>query len=133
MNKIHIVTAPDQLFNDSLEILLLYPSKTLQNELQQKFLTHFEDDINIYLYDKDRYDADEIDWVLRVFKSVDVVVVDVDNTAPFFRDLLAYIIGKSKTYWLTNAEKSVYNHISKQQIYSLDFLVNIGEQSAKTR
>lgn len=133
MNKIHIVTAPDQLFNDSLEILLLYPSKTLQNELQQKFLTHFEDDTNIYLYDKDRYDADEIDWVLRVFKSVDVVVVDVDNTAPFFRDLLAYMIGRSKTYWLTNAEKSVYNHISKQQIYNLDFLVNIGEQSAKTR
>lgn len=133
MHKINIVTAPDQLFNDSFEILLLYPSKTLQNELQQKFLTHFEDDTNIYLYDKDRYDADEIDWVLQVFKSVDAVIVDVDNTAPFFREMLAYMIGKNKTYWLTNAEKSVYNHISKQRVYNLDFLVNIGEQSAKTR
>lgn len=133
MHKINIVTAPDQLFNDSFEILLLYPSKTLQNELQQKFLTHFEDDTNIYLYDKDRYDADEIDWVLQVFKSVDAAIVDVDNTAPFFREMLAYMIGKNKTYWLTNAEKSVYNHISKQRVYNLDFLVNIGEQSAKTR
>lgn len=133
MNKINIVTAPDQLFNDSFEILLLYPSKDLQNELQNKFLTHFEDDTNIYLYDRDRYDGDEIEWVLKVFKSVDVVIADVDNTAHFFRDLLSYVIGKSKTYWLTNAEKSVYNHISKQRVYNLDFLVNIGEQSAQTR
>lgn len=133
MNKINIVTAPDQLFNDSFEILLLYPSTALQNELQKKFLTHFEDDTNIYLYDKDRYDADEIDWVLGVFKSVDVVIADIDNTAPFFRDLMAYMIAKNKTYWLTNSEKSVYNHISKQQIYNLDFLMAIGEHSAQTR
>lgn len=133
MNKINIVTAPDQLFNDSFEMLLLYPNTTLQNELQQKFLTHFEDDTNIYLYDKDRYDAEEIDWVLRIFKSVDVVIADIDNTAPFFRDLMAYMIGKNKTYWLTNSEKSVYNHISKQQIYNLDFLMAIGEHSAQTR
>jgi len=133
LNKINIVTAPDQLYNDSFEILLLYPSKDLQNELQNKFLTHFEGDVNIYLYNRDRYDESEMEWVLRIFKSVDLVIVDVDNTAHFFRDLLAYMIGKSKTYWLTNAEKSVYNHISKQHIYNLDFLVNIGEHSVQTR
>jgi hypothetical protein len=132
LNKINIVTAPDQLFNDSFEILLLYPNKTLQNELQQKFLAQVDYDVNIYLYDKDRYDADELDWAMQIFKSVNVVIVDVDNTSSFFRDVLAYMIGKNKTYWLTNAEKSVYNHISKQRVYNLDFLVNIGEQSAQT-
>ena len=68
MNKINIVTAPDQLFNDSFEILLLYPNKTLQNELQQKFLAQVDYDVNIYLYDKDRYDADELDWAMQIFK-----------------------------------------------------------------
>lgn len=121
------------MFNDSYEMLLLYPSKNLQKELQDKFLTHFDDDSNIYLYDKERYVKEEIDWLLKIFKSVDVVIVDVDNTSHWFRDLLSYMIAKNKTYWLTNAEQSVYNHISKNKIYNLDFLLKIGEQSGETR
>lgn len=129
MNKINLVTYPDHLFNDSYEVLLLYPSKDLQKELQEKFLTHFEDDSNLYLYDKDRYAKEEIDWVLKVFKSVDIVIIDIDNTAPFFRDMLSYFIAKNKTYWLTNAQESVYNHINKNKVYNLDFLLNIGGKS----
>ena len=127
MNKINLVTYPDQLFNDSYEILLLYPSKDLQKELQDKFLSHFEDDTNIYLYDKDRYNKEELDWVLKVFKSVDLVIVDIDNTSHFFRDLLSYFVAKNKTYWLTNAHETVYNHISKNKVYNLDFLLQTGE------
>ena len=127
LNKINLVTYPDQLFNDSYEILLLYPTKNLQNELQNKFLTHFEDDSNIYLYDKNQYAKEEIDWVLKVFKSVDLVIIDVDNVAPFFRDILSYFIAKNKTYWLTNSQDSVYNNLSNNRIYNLDFLLKLGE------
>ena len=133
MNKINIITAPDQLFNDSFEILLLYPSKELLAEMQQKFLANYDYDANIYIYNDDKFTPEHLDWVLRIFKSVDVAIADIDNTVHFFRDILAYMIGKNKTYWLTNAEKSVYNHISKQRVYNLDFLTEIGEQSAQTR
>ena len=114
-------------------MLLIYPSTDLLKELQSKFLTDFDDDSNIYLYDKQVYSKDEIDWVLKVFKSVDVVIVDVDNCAPYFRDLLSFMIGKNKTYWLTNAESSVYNHISSNRIYNLDFLQKVGDTSGKTQ
>lgn len=132
MNTINIVTYPDQLFNDSYEILLLYPSKDLQNELQEKFLTHFEDDSNVYLYDKRHYNKDEVDWILKIFKSVDIVIADVDNCSHWFRDLLSYMIAKNKTYWLTNSQESVYNHISKGKIYNLDFLLETGDKCGKT-
>lgn len=125
------MTYPDQLFNDSYEILLLYPSKELQKEMQDKFLTHFPDDCNIYLYDKERYIKEEIEWVLKIFKSVDIVIIDIDNISHWFRDLLSYMIGKNKTYWLTNSQETVYNHISKNRIYNLDFLLTTGEQSGE--
>jgi hypothetical protein len=112
-------------------MLLLYPSKDLLNELQDKFLTHFEDDSNIYLYDKEVYSKEELDWVLKVFKSVDIVIADVDNTQPFFKDILSYIIAKNKTYWLTNSQESVYNHISKNKVYNLDFLSKTGGHSGE--
>jgi hypothetical protein len=131
LNKINIVTSPDQLFNDSYEILLLYPSNTLLNELQNKFLTHFDDDSNIYLYDKENYNKEEVDWVLRVFKSVDVVIIDIDNAKMWFRDLISFMIAKNKTYWLTNGEDSVYNHISKNRVYNLDFLQKTGDSFEK--
>lgn len=131
MKKINIVTYPDQLYTDSYEILLLYPSQSVLSDLQNNFLAEYEEDANIYLYDKQEYVKEEMDWLLTTLKCVDVVIADVDNTAPFFREMLSFIISKNKTYWLTNAEKPVYNHISKCRIYNLDFLLSTGETSEK--
>lgn len=127
MNKINIITSPDQLFNNSFEILLIYPSANLKNELQDKFLEKYNGDVNVYVFDKEVYNKDEIVWLLKVFKSVDIALIDVDNTRSFFRDMLAYLIAKNKTYWLTNAVDSVYSILSSNQIYNLDFLINIPE------
>ena len=55
------------LFNDSIQLLLLYPSKTLQDELQDKFLANTDIDVNVYVYDKPVYTKEEVDWVLSVF------------------------------------------------------------------
>ena len=133
MNKINIVTYPDQLHNADYEILLVYPSQQVFRELQSTFLATYTEDANIYIYDKERYVKEEIDWLLTTMKGVDLVIVDVDNTFPFIRELLSYIISKNKTYWLTNAETSVYNHISNNRIYNLDFLLPTGELSEKTK
>ena len=115
------------LFNDSLQLLLIYPSKQLQDELQDKFLANTDVDVNLYLYDKPVYDKDEVNWLLSVFKQCDVAIVDVDNASPWGRDLSSYMIGKNKTYWLTNSQDSVYNSLSNNKVYNLEFLSNIGD------
>ena len=115
------------LFNDSLQLLLIYPSKQLQDELQDKFLATTGIDINLYVYDKPVNDKDEVNWLLSVFKQCDVAIVDVDNSSPWGRDLSSYMIGKNKTYWLTNSQDSVYNSLSNNRVYNLEFLSNIGD------
>jgi hypothetical protein len=120
------------LFNDSLQLLLVYPGKQLQDELQNKFLANSNVDINIYVYDKPVYDKKEIEWVLSVFKQSDVTIIDVDNTSSWARDLLSYMIAKNKTYWLTNSQDSVYNSLSNNKVYNLDFLSTIGDNNFET-
>ena len=127
MKKINIVTPPDLLFNDSLQLLLVYPSKSLQDELQDTFLAQSNNDVNVYVYDKPVYDKDEITWLLSVFKQCDVAIVDVDNASTWGRDLSSYMISKNKTYWLTNSQDSVYNSLSNNKVYNLDFLSKIGD------
>ena len=127
MQKINIVTPPDLLFNDSFQLLLLYPSKQIQDELQNKFLATVNMDINVYVYDKPVQTKEEIVWMLNVFKQCNTAIIDVDNTSPWARDLLSYMIAKNKTYWLTNSQDSVYNNLSNNKVYNLDFLSEIGE------
>ena len=127
MQKINIVTPPDLLFNDSFQLLLLYPSKQIQDELQNKFLATVNMDVNVYVYDKPIQTEEEIVWMLNVFKQCDTAIIDVDNTSPWARDLLSYMIAKNKTYWLTNSQDSVYNKLSNNKVYNLDFLSEIGE------
>ena len=127
MQKINIVTPPDLLFNDSFQLLLVYPSKQVQDELQNKFLATTNMDINVYVYDKPVQTNEEIKWLLNVFKQCDTAIIDVDNTSPWARDLLSYMIAKNKTYWLTNSQDSVYNNLSNNKVYDLDFLSKIGE------
>jgi hypothetical protein len=120
------------LFNDSLQILLVYPSKQIQDELQNKFLANTNADVNLYVYDKPIYTKDEIDWMLSVFKQCDTAIIDVDNTSPWARDILSYMIAKNKTYWLTNSQDSVYNSLSNNRVYNLDFLSTIGDDNVET-
>jgi hypothetical protein len=127
LQKINIVTPPDLLFNDSFQLLLVYPSKQVQDELQNKFLATANIDINVYVYDKPVQTNEEIKWLLNVFKQCDTAIIDVDNTSPWARDLLSYMIAKNKTYWLTNSQDSVYNNLSNNKVYDLDFLSKIGE------
>ena len=115
------------LFNDSLQLLLVYPSKQLQDELQNNFLSSADLDINLYVYDKPVQDKKELEWMLSVFKQCDIAIVDVDNASPWARDLASYMIAKNKTYWLTNSQESVYNSLSNNKVYNLDFLSNIGD------
>lgn len=127
MKKINIITPPDMLFNDSLQLLLLYPSKQIQDDIQNTFLSDVNFDVNVYFYDKPVYTKKELEWLLTVFKMCDTAIVDVDNTSPWARDILGYMIAKSKTFWLTNSQDSVYNSLSNNRVYDLKFLSKIGD------
>ena len=126
MNKIKIITAPDILYNDSIQILLISPSKDLQKELQDKYLATSDDDVNVYYFNDNEFDKENLKWLLSVFKMSDITIIDIDNSPSYLKDILGYMIGKNKTYWLTNAQEVVYNLISDNRIYTLDFLSTIG-------
>jgi hypothetical protein len=132
LNKINIITPPDFLFNDSFQLLLVYPSKQIQDEIQKRFLGNTTQDVNLYYYDKPVYDRTDLDWLIKVFNLCNTAIIDVDNTAPWVRDLLSYMIAKPKTYWLTNSQDSVYNILSNNRVYDLNFLSNTGEENVET-
>ena len=120
------------LFNDSYQLLVIYPSKQLQDDLQNNFLANIDTDVNVYLYDKPVHTKHEVEWLLNVFKQCDTAIVDVDNTSPWARDLLSYMIAKNKTYWLTNSQDSIYNSLSNNKVYNLNFLSKIGDNNFET-
>ena len=121
MKNINIITPPDKLFNDAVQVLLVYPTTDLQNAIQDK-LIDIEDDINIYVYDKENYSTEYFDWLLTIFKMSDITIIDVDNVQSHARDLLSYMIAKQKTFWLTKGENRVYNKLSNNKIKDFEFL-----------
>ena len=127
MSKINIVTPPDLLFNDSLQLLLVHPSEQLQNDLQDTFLAKTNADVNLYVYNKSVKVTEEVEWLLSIFKQCDVAILDIDNSTAWVRDLASYMIAKNKTYWLTNGHDSVYNSLSNNRVYNLEFLSIIGD------
>lgn len=120
--KINIITAPDKIFSDCTSILLVHPSKEMLDNLQATFLSATEESINIYHYDKNVYSPEDMDWLLSVFHYSNICILNLDNMDPTTRMLAGYFIAKPKTYWLTNGDQPVYNHISNSRVYNLDFL-----------
>lgn len=120
MTKVNLITSPDRIFNDTEKVLLIHPKSDLQTEFQKKVLETIEDDLDLYIFDISKPAPSEIDWLLVSTEMADHIIVDVDNCDPQTRMLLGYILAKSKTYWLTNSENSVYTHINKNRIYNLD-------------
>lgn len=126
MTKFKIITPPDFLYQDCINLLLINPSKDLLQNLQNEILSNFVQDMNIYLYEKTAYAKEDVDWLLKAFSHCDIVIVDIDNCSIDNKLLLSYFIAKTKTYWLTNAVDSIYNHLSSNRIFNLSFLNNLG-------
>ena len=101
-------------------MLLIHPNTELKSEFQKTILEHIDSDLDLYIFDVTKPTADDIDWLLVATSMVDKIIIDVDNCDSKTRMLAGYIIAKSITYWLTNDDQPVYNHISKNRIYNLD-------------
>lgn len=122
MSKINIITYPDVLHNNALNIVLIYPQKHILDNLQSQFLKDYDNDVNLYLFDRLEQQTDEINWVLTATKAADYTIIDTDNTVDFFRPMLSFIIARQNTYWFSKADDSIYKHLSSKQVYDLNFL-----------
>jgi len=120
--KINVITAPDYVYTEGVNMLLVYPSEHLLKTLQDNILSQVEVDVNVYVNNND----DNIEWLLNVYKIADVCIIDVDNVAPLIRDTIGYFLANTKTYWLTNGENIVYNKINKNRIMNIEDITNIG-------
>ena len=122
MKAINVITAPDIIRHRSYKILLLYPNTDIQTQLQEQ-IGDWDYPIDIYMYD-----GEALDWLLNVFEMCDVCVINFDDCDTLTRDLMSYLISFPKTYWLTKAENIVYNKLSLNRVYNLDFIQSlIGE------
>ena len=122
MTNINLITPPDKVYSDAISVLVVFPSKALQEQIQNEIFPNAKESINVYLYDKPQYTLADTDWLLSVFSLSQIVIIDVDQCPPYVKDLLSFMIAKPKTYWLTNAVDSVYNHISSNRIYNISIL-----------
>lgn len=126
MSDLTVITPPDKIHNNEYSILLINPSNFLKESLQNA-IVDVKKHLNIYLYQQ-QTNTDDPEWLLEIFALCDIVIMDVDNSSPSIRNLTSYFISKNKTYWLTNSGDNVYNLISKNRIYDLDFIkTKIGE------
>ena len=122
MTKINLITPPDKLYGDAISLLLVFPSKELQAQIQDEVLSVSTESLNVYLFNKEQYTLTDVDWLLAVFNLCQIVVIDVDQCPSYVRDLASYMIAKPKTYWLTNATDIVYTSISSNRIYNISTL-----------
>lgn len=119
LGKITVITPPDKLFNLTLSYLLVKPSIQVKEQFQT-ILSHSIDDINVFIFDQDETD---ISWLLSVAQQADVVIIDVDNCDPITRQFVTFMIAQPNCHYITNDELTPYNLISKNRIYSLDWIV----------
>lgn len=120
--KINVITAPDYVYTEGVNILLVYPRDELLKTLQDNILSQLDIDVNVYIQNS----QDNIEWMLNTYKMADVCIIDIDNVESLITDAIGYFLANAKTYWLTNGENIVYNNISKNRITDIDDIKNIG-------
>ena len=126
MKNINIITPPDVLHHDAVEILLLCPSDNIKNEVQQS-IVDVDNDINIYVYEPNKeLDDNDLDWILNIFQKSQITIIEIDNVPPVLQPILSYMIAKPKCFWLTNGNNRVYNKLSNNRINDFEFLSNLG-------
>jgi uncharacterized pyridoxamine 5'-phosphate oxidase family protein len=120
MSDLKIITPPDILHTNEFSFLLIHPTKIVKEQFQN-LISEFNVPFHVYLYEEDN----NPEWLLTIFKNVDITILDIDNCPPKVRNLTSFFLSKDKTFWLTKSTDSYYNIISRNQIYDLDYLTNI--------
>lgn len=114
--KINIITPPDKVYTDGINLLLVCPGNRLLKSIQDEILTDIDQNINVYIFQNNK---EYLTWLIDVFQLCDLTILDIDFIDYPERDLIGYFMAKTKTYWLTNADNTVYSIVNKNQIYDL--------------
>jgi len=121
MSDITVITPPDKIFNQNLNIFLLYPSDQIKTDLQN-ILANSTIKLNVYIYDIQ--DEHDIDWLLSVQKMSDVTIIDLEKLPTEVKQLESYFVSQSNTYWLTKGENIWYNKLSVNRVYDINFITD---------
>lgn len=116
MKAINLITPPDIIRHRSYKIFLVYPDNNIKTLLQEQ-IGDWNHQIDIYVYEEEA-----IDWAFNVFAMCDLCIINLDASDSQIRDAASYFISDPKTYWLTQGENLVYNKLSLNRVYNLDFI-----------
>lgn len=118
-STINLITPTDIIESYNYTFLLVCPSDDTKQQFQN-LIDNFDFDINVYLYEEQ--EELELDWLFDTRSRSNIVILDIDNLPNILIDAVGYLLGYSNVYWLTKGENLVYNKISKNKIYNLDWL-----------
>jgi|TARA_X000000950_G_scaffold104554_1_gene131806 hypothetical protein len=119
MSDITVITPPDKIFNEKINIFLLYPSNKIKTDLQD-ILAEITTKVNVYIYEKK--DEHDVDWLLSVQKMSDISIIELDQLPNEIKQIESYLISQSNTYWLTKGDNIWYNKLNVNRVYDLHFL-----------
>lgn len=117
--KITIITPPDKLFNAIPGYLFVSPSTNVKLQVQE-ILAHCGDDLTIFMYEKEETN---IDWLLSVAHTTELVVIDVDNCSPLTKSFISFLLVMPHVHYITSDEITPYHLLSRNRIYDLDWMV----------
>lgn len=118
--SLRLITSPDFVYEYKNNCLLVCPSSESKQQIQSA-LESIDVDIDIYLYTHES----DVEWLIKVIRMVDNIFIDIDNCDSIARDLTSYMLGFSKTYWLTKGENISYTIINKNRLYDAKSFIEI--------
>jgi len=118
LGKINLITPPDRLFNINLSYLLVYPSKTTKTQFQQ-IIERLDEDVNVFMLEEET----DIEWLLSVGQTVDLVVIDIDRCDPVTKNFVSFLLANPNVYYLTEDTAIPWGLISRNRITDLNWIL----------
>jgi hypothetical protein len=118
LGKINLITPPDRLFNINLSYLLVYPSKTTKTQFQQ-IIERLDEDVNVFMLEEET----DIEWLLSVGQTVDLVVIDIDRCDPVTKNFVSFLLANPNVYYLTEDTTVPWGLISRNRITDLNWIL----------
>lgn len=111
--KIKIITEPDRIFDQSQTLLVICPDELLKSRVHD-YAINCNDHLSIYLYSGSE---NNIPWLLSVAKSVDNLIIDMDNSSVAVSHFFAYILSLPNTYYRCTDMQAPWDLLNKNRFY----------------
>lgn len=112
-NKIKVVTAPDIVFDQSFNLLIIAPANDLTKSLEDFVVSNLKS-INLYFY---LGTEDDIKWLLTIAKISDFIILDLDNCNEKILPFVSYILSLPNAHYRTSKSFVDWSILNKNQFY----------------